>query len=73
MASDAEERLLREIRSACEQHPSMQITVDVAASDDLAKKHGWPDAAAMREGVQRALQTLPPDMAKRIIVKTQQK
>jgi hypothetical protein len=73
VASEAEERLLREIRSACEMHPTMQITVDVAASDDLAKKHGWPDANAMREGVQRALKTLPPEMAKRIVVKTQQK
>jgi hypothetical protein len=67
---NAEERLLNELRSACEQHPAMQITVDVAANDIIAKKHGWPDAQSMRDGVQRILKTLPPDMAKRIVVKT---
>jgi hypothetical protein len=67
----AEERLLREIKDACEQHPNMQVTVDVAATDELAKKHGWPDVKAMREGVRRALSQLPPEMAKRIVVKTQ--
>jgi hypothetical protein len=71
LAIEAEERLIREVRSACEQHPSMQITVDVAATDELARKHGWPDAISMREGIQRMLETLPPDMASRIVVKTQ--
>lgn len=68
--SEAEERLLREVRSACEQHPSMQITVDMAANDVLAQKHGWANAQAMRDGVQRVLKSLPPEMAQRIVVKT---
>ena len=66
----AEARLLSEVKSACELHPEMQITVDMAASDDLARKHGWSESQAMREGVQRVLKGLPPDMAKRISVKT---
>ncbi|MEZ0226233.1 MAG: hypothetical protein ACAH83_16880 [Alphaproteobacteria bacterium] len=70
MAIEAEERLIREVRNSCEQHPSMQITLDVAATDELAKKHGWPDAKSMREGIQRVLKTLPPEMAQRIVVKT---
>lgn len=68
--AEAEARLLAEVKSACEQHPNMQITVDMAANDDLARKHGWADANAMREGVQRVLKSLPADMAKRIVVKT---
>lgn len=67
----AEARLFAEVKSACELHPDMQITVDMAANDALARKHGWADAKAMREGVQRVLKSLPPDMAKRIVVKTQ--
>src|SRR5262249_32848253 len=65
--ADAEARLLAEVKSACELHPNMQITVDMAANDDLARKHGWSDAKAMREGVRRVLQTLPADIAKRIV------
>ena len=41
-----------------------------AKAGDLARKHGWSAAQAMREGVQRVLKGLPPDMAKRISVKT---
>lgn len=68
--AEAESRLLAEVKSACEMHPEMQVTVDMAANDDLARKHGWTDAQAMREGVQRVLKSLPAEMAQRILVKT---
>lgn len=47
--------------------PRTRIVVSMAATDEVAKQFGWPDMAAMKEGVKRALRILPPDMFRRLV------
>ena len=47
--------------------PHTQIIVGLAANNEVAKQFGWSDTEAMKEGTERALQILPPDMATRVV------
>ena len=69
--ADSVERLAMKISNAYHNKPSpdLAIVVDVETTNKKARKDGWPSAKMMQEGVKRALELLPPRIAKRVKLK----
>lgn len=47
--------------------PHTRIIVRVPATNESARRYGWSDIKAMKDGIEHALKILPSDMAKRIV------
>jgi len=64
----AVELLMKKIADAYHANPSqdLAIVVNVATTDTQARNLGWPSVLAMREGVKRTLELLPPHIVERV-------
>lgn len=47
---------------------AQQFVVNIATTDKRARKYGWADADAMKDGVETTLKSLPPEVLSHVTI-----